>query len=85
MIEWAIDEKSLIRRIGYDSDIKSMYIDFKNSEVDVPYCNVPEHEYRNFVNAKSKVRYYIKHIRDSYDCYLDEKTHFIKSNISSEL
>ncbi len=85
MIEWVIDEDSIIRRIGYDREIKSMYIDFKNSEVDVPFCNVPEEVYIKFVESKSRVRFYLRYIRDFYDCYLDEKTKVIKSNVSETL
>lgn len=68
MIEWISVTSTAIRKIGYDSATSRMYIDFEDSDPYYTFCRVPEHVFRNFVNAGSVGRYYHSHIKDRYDC-----------------
>lgn len=68
MIEWINVRSSAIRKIGYDSSISCMYIDFENSDPHYTYCRVPEKIFKSFVSARSVGGYYHQYIRDRYDC-----------------
>ncbi|MFT6634458.1 KTSC domain-containing protein [Alcanivorax sp.] len=68
MVEWISVTSTAIRKIGYDSTTSRMYIDFEDSDPYYTFCRVPEHVFRNFVNASSVGRYYHSHIKDRYDC-----------------
>jgi hypothetical protein len=67
MIEWFKNDTSRIRRVGYDRHVESMYIDFEDSEVDVPYCNVPEELFREFIASNTLFSFYEKHIMNTYE------------------
>jgi len=68
MIEWVTVFSSAIRRIGYDSSIKEMYIDFADSDPYQTYCNVSQDLFYQFVSASSVEHFYDHYIKDQYDC-----------------
>jgi hypothetical protein len=68
MIDWVNVRSSAIRKIGYNASTNRMYIDFEDSDPYYTFCNVPEHVFRKFINARSVGRYYHHYIKDRYDC-----------------
>ena len=68
MIDWVNVRSSAIRKIGYDASTSRMYIDFEDSDPYYTFCRVPEHVFREFINARSVGRYYHQYIKDRYDC-----------------
>ena len=66
MIEWYNVNSSAIRRIGYDSIMRTMFIDFEGSSIDRPYCGVPEELFRNFIKSDSMSRFYNQNIKNIY-------------------
>ena len=70
MIEWFSFNDAVIRRIGYDTVMNTMYIDFHGSEVDQPYCGIPEKLFRRFVAAKSLTKFYNENIKNIYECQM---------------
>lgn len=68
MIEWINIRSTAIRKIGYDSSINNMYIDFEDSDPHYTFCGVPELVFQDFISASSVGGYYHQHIKDKYDC-----------------
>lgn len=66
MIDWAYTNTSRINRIGYNSKVQVMYIDFKGSKVDIPYINVPRSVYKTFVQANDIDNYFEYNINNQY-------------------
>lgn len=58
MIQWARLSKGTINRIGYNIDVKSLYIDFMGSDVDTVYLDVPESLYPLFIEAKDPDKFF---------------------------
>ena len=68
MIYWVNVRSSAIRKIGYEASTSRMYIDFEDSDPYYTFCRVPEHVFREFINARSVGRHYHQYIKDRYDC-----------------
>ena len=68
MIEWVSVFSSDIRKIGYDSSINILYIDFKDSDPYHTYCSVPQNLFHQFVSASSVGHFYRQYIKDKFDC-----------------
>jgi len=68
MTEWINVRSTAIRKIGYDTQTRRMYIDFEDSDPVYTFCGVPEQIFREFVSARSVGQYYHHHIKDRYDC-----------------
>jgi len=68
MIEWVSVASTAIRKIGYDSTIQRMYIDFEDSDPYYTYCRVEESIFKQFISASSVGRFYHQYIKDKYDC-----------------
>ncbi len=68
MIKWVSVTSTAIRKIGYDSTIKRMYIDFEDSDPYYTYCRVEENIFQQFISASSVGRFYHQYIKDKYDC-----------------
>lgn len=68
MTNWVNVNSTAIRRIGYDQTSMQMYIDFEDSNPVYTFCRVPEHVFREFINARSVGQYYHQYIKDRYDC-----------------
>jgi len=67
MIEWVSVFSSEIRKIGYDSTVKKMYIDFEDSEPYYTYSDVPQNLYHQFVSASSVGHFYHQYIKDKFE------------------
>ena len=72
MVKWVSVNSTAIRRIGYDFDMSIMYIDFEGRESDMPYCDVPEELFREFVEARSVANFYNQFIKNVYACEIFE-------------
>ena len=68
MIKWVNVRSTAIIKVGYDSSINNMYIDFEDSDPHYTFCGVPESIFEDFVSSDSVGRYYHQNIKDKYDC-----------------
>ncbi|WP_299872704.1 KTSC domain-containing protein [uncultured Cocleimonas sp.] len=75
MVEWVAVKTSRINRIGYNREVKTMFIDFQGSEIDTPYVNVPESVFKSFSKSDTINKYFneyidgkfkVEHVGDSY-------------------
>ena len=66
MVEWIDVKTSRINRIGYNKEVKTMFIDFQGSEIDTPYVNVPENVFKSFTNSDTINKYFKKHIEGKF-------------------
>ena len=67
MVDWIYVNTSKISRIAYNSTIKTMYIDFPDSIVDVPYKGVTEDVFKKFSEAKNVDEFYENNIKDVFE------------------
>ncbi len=58
-------ESSLIRAARYDERQRVLEIIFKNGRA-YHFVNVPPEEFENLMNSKSKGRYFLRNIRNTY-------------------
>ena len=78
MVEWVVVDTSRINRIGYNREVKTMFIDFQGSQIDTPYVNVPESVFKTFSNSDTINKYFKEHIDGKFkvehigSAYLDE-------------
>ncbi|WP_371927343.1 KTSC domain-containing protein [Methylomonas subterranea] len=58
---------STIEDVGYDEHTHTMRVSFRH---DMPreFCHVPEQTFKAFLNARSKNRFYKRHIQDAFPC-----------------
>ena len=63
MIDWVYVNSQKISRIGYNSKILTMYIDFQGSNLDTPYTGVSEALFKSFCNAKDIDLYFDQYIK----------------------
>jgi len=66
MIEWIRVRSKKISKIAYNSEVKTMYIDFKGSNVDTPFMKVDENVFKMFCNAEDVDEFYRTKIKNSY-------------------
>ena len=67
MIEWALIDTKKINRIGYDSEVQSLYIDFKGSETDTAYIKVPESLFRSLIHARRPDDFFETFVSENYE------------------
>ena len=67
-IDWINVRSTAIRKIGCELATMRMSIDFEDSDPVYTFCRVPEHVFREFINARSVGQYYHRYIKDKYDC-----------------
>lgn len=56
---------SNLRSVGYDPTTRTMEVEFRNGSI-YEYDDVPEHVYRDLMQASSKGSYFHESIRSSY-------------------
>lgn len=66
-------ESSMLRAVRYDPAGRVLEVIFRNGR---PYhfVNVPPEEYEHLVNASSKGRYFLTHIRNTYPYWRFHRT-----------
>ena len=67
MVEWTKLNTRKINRVGYNKNKKTLYIDFKGSETDTIFLEVPEEMYDIFIKAKSPDKFYDELVKDYFD------------------
>lgn len=60
-------KSSTIDIVGYDEQTHKMRIAFRDNQAK-EFCHVPEQTFEAFINARSKNRFYKRHIQDAYPC-----------------
>lgn len=60
-------KSSTIDIVGYDEQTHKMRIAFRDHQAK-EFCHVPEQTFEAFINARSKNRFYKRHIQDVYPC-----------------
>jgi hypothetical protein len=66
MVEWIdTSESSTIARIGYDDEMQTMIVEFKNSGT-YNYFDIPPHVFEGIRNAPSKGQYLALQIKGTY-------------------
>ena len=50
---------------AYDAESYILYLRFRSGEV-YRYFDFPQHRYRDFLNAESRGRHFLTHIRDRF-------------------
>jgi len=52
MVKWVSVNSTAIRKVGYDSSIRKLYIDFEDSDPYYTYCGVPQHVFEQFYRTQ---------------------------------
>ena len=65
-IEMTSVESSLINKVGYDPETKTLVIQMNNSSDRYFYSDVPQATYDNLMDAPSKGSFYVKKIKGQY-------------------
>ncbi len=66
-IEMTSVKSSLLDKVGYDPETKTLVIQMNNSLDVYSYANVPQAVYNGLLEADSKGAYYVKKIKGRYD------------------
>ena len=64
--EWVEVESSNIASIGYVSETNGLLVRFKSGNT-YTYSDVPKDIYDEFVNSKSKGKYFAEHIKEVFE------------------
>ena len=64
-MEWQPLESKMFFSVGYDAESRILYLRFRSGDV-YRYFNFPEDQYDEFLNAASRGRYFLSHIRDHF-------------------
>lgn len=60
-------KSSTIVSIGYDADTHQLRVGFRNAKP-CHFCHVPEAMFQAFLNARSKNRFFKRHILGEFPC-----------------
>jgi hypothetical protein len=64
-MEWQPLESKMFLSAAYDVKSQILYLRFRSGDV-YRYFGFPEHQYPEFLNAESRGRYFLNHIRDCF-------------------
>jgi len=64
-MEWVPVESGVIRAVAYEAEARHLYIEFPSGDV-YRYLFIYPGQYREFMAAESKGRYFAQHIRDKF-------------------
>lgn len=64
-MEWQHSESKLLAASAYDEGKHILYLRFRSGEV-YRYFEFPEEQYREFLDAESRGRYFLSHIRNRF-------------------
>ena len=65
-IEMTSVESSLLDKVGYDPETKTLVIQMNNSSDRYVYSDVPPAVFKNLMDAPSKGSFYVKKIKGQY-------------------
>jgi len=60
-------KSSTIDVVGYDEQNHKLRVSFRNDKP-LDFCHVPEQTFHAFINARSKNRFYKRHIQGCFPC-----------------
>lgn len=66
-MDWLPLDSSVLRSAKYSADERTLYLLFRSGEL-YCYLNFPPQQFREFLAADSKGRYFSTHIRDRFPC-----------------
>ena len=64
-MEWQPLESKMFLSEAYDAESQILYLRFRSGDV-YRYFDFPEDQYQEFLNADSRGRYFLSHIRDHF-------------------
>jgi hypothetical protein len=64
-MEWKNFESKLLAASAYDGGKRILYLRFRSGEV-YRYFEYPEEQYRQLLEAESRGRYFLSHIRNQF-------------------
>ena len=64
-MEWQPLESKMFLAAAYDADSRILYLRFRSGDV-YRYFELSEEQYQEFLNAESRGRYFLSHIRDRF-------------------
>ena len=64
-MDWQPFESKLLASAAYDAGKNTLYLRFRSGEV-YRYFEFPEEQYRDFLGAESRGRYFLSHIRNHF-------------------
>jgi hypothetical protein len=62
---WLTVESKMFTSVAYDADRQILYLRFQSGDV-YRYFEFPAAEYQAFLDAESRGRFFLAHIRDSF-------------------
>lgn len=60
-------KSSTIDVVGYDENTHKLRVSFRNDKPQ-EFCHVPEQTFEAFINARSKNRFFKRHIQNAFPC-----------------
>lgn len=64
-MEWQLLDSRMFLSAAYDAESYILYLRFRSGEV-YRYFDFPQDRYRDFLNAESRGRHFLTHIRDRF-------------------
>jgi KTSC domain len=64
-MDWQILESKLLASSAYNATKQTLYLRFRSGEV-YRYFEFPQQQYQDFLNAESRGRYFLSHIRNQF-------------------
>jgi hypothetical protein len=64
-MDWQPFESTLLISAAYDSGEHTLYLRFRSGEV-YRYFEFPDAQYHDFLDAQSRGRYFLSHIRNQF-------------------
>ena len=64
-MDWRTFESKLLASSAYDAGTHILYLRFRTGDV-YRYFEFPEQQYREFLDAESRGRYFLSHIRNQF-------------------
>ena len=65
-VEMTSVESSLLNKVGYDPEAKTLVVQMNNSSDRYFYSDVPQSVFNGLMDAKSKGAFYVKKIKGQY-------------------
>lgn len=64
-MDWEPFESKLLASSAYDAGKHTLYLRFRSGEV-YRYFDFPQEQYQDFLDAESRGRYFLSHIRNHF-------------------
>ena len=64
-MEWLTIDSKMLASVAYDPEKQILYLRFRTGDV-YRYFDLPAEDYRKFLNAESRGKYFLANIRDQF-------------------